>query len=199
MLVIALNPGAVTTLTDSVTKEVITLCLARGGDAPRVGIQAAKKWDILRSDATVKKPQVRNTPESNSPLPSVNGYMVINRRHGEGIVIETASGETVTIKLDKFKGDRNYNNGLRLIVQATKNVAVMRQELVPDYIDEKEIKASAVGFREPAFDQTQVDREFLAGKIAGHAIQADESDIADLGLRVIDPLEVAECYEKGQR
>jgi hypothetical protein len=68
MLVIALNHGAETTMTNSETGEVIKLCLARGGDSPRVGIQAAKKWNIVRSDANVKTPKRHPIQESNDGL-----------------------------------------------------------------------------------------------------------------------------------
>ncbi len=56
MLVLALMHGEKTTLTDSVTGEQIVLCLARGGESPRVGIQAGKRWDIKRSNAKKGKP-----------------------------------------------------------------------------------------------------------------------------------------------
>jgi len=64
MLVIALHYGAETTLTNSETGEVIKLCLARGGDSPRVGIEASLKWDILRSNAKKKHTQPIQSNES---------------------------------------------------------------------------------------------------------------------------------------
>lgn len=68
MLVIALNPGAETTFTNLETGEVIKLILARGGDSPRIGITADRKWNILRSDATVKHSKPHQIQESNERL-----------------------------------------------------------------------------------------------------------------------------------
>ena len=65
MLVIALNLGAETTMTNRETGEVIKLCLARGGDAPRIGIEASLAWDILRSDAKKKHLRPIQTSEAN--------------------------------------------------------------------------------------------------------------------------------------
>ena len=56
MLVIALRHGAETTLTDTISGQVIKLTLARGGQSPRVGIQCEKRWNVLRSDAIKRTP-----------------------------------------------------------------------------------------------------------------------------------------------
>lgn len=69
MLVIALNHGAETTITDRETGEVIKLCLARGGDSPRVGISCDRRWDIVRSNA--KKKHQRPIQESNDGLSEI--------------------------------------------------------------------------------------------------------------------------------